>query len=553
MVAGLSSLALALAVATAARHSSASPVQLHARNNGGSPPSAVISNGTVEGVLLPTFNQDAFLGIPYAQPPVGDLRLRRARSLEAPFEGGKVAATSYSPFCPGIGADNYGYEMSEDCLTLNIIRPAGVAEDDKLPVGVWVHGGAFSMGGSGDIRYNGSYVVQRSVEMEKPIMFVSVNYRVSSLGFMSSNELRAEGNVNLGLYDLRLALGWLQDNLEAFGGDPSKVTFWGESAGAAAISYNLLSYGLNSTTLFRSAILESGSPTGRPLATAEVIQPRFEQVVANAGCNGTADALACLRGLSLEAFNASAAAFSWNPVVDGGIIPEYSSDSIRRNAFVKVPLLIGTNTDEGTAFATKGIETDDELAASLQAYYPKLTNSSTARLLELYPNDPSEGSPFGSGDGLVSTGVQDKRSNALTGDLRYIAGKRLLAEKYAAAGQPVFSYRFDQPAENTTLESGVPHFQEVAYVFGVPYKTANTLGTRPGDKELSRLMQSQWISFIHDGTPNNHGIKDAPKWPDYRSSPTNFVYTRQQSTVEKDDFRQGGIDYIKGLGWELSA
>jgi len=95
-------------------------------------------------------------------------------------------------------------------------------------------------------------------------------------------------------------------------------------------------------------------------------------------------------------------------------------------------------------------------------------------------------------------------------DLRYIAGKRLLAEKYAAAGQPVFSYRFNQPAENTTLESGVPHFQEVAYVFGVPYKTANTLGTRPGDKELSRLMMSQWISFIHDGTPNNHGSASPP-------------------------------------------
>ncbi|TNY22623.1 alpha/beta-hydrolase [Rhodotorula diobovata] len=551
-VAFSAALALGLAVA-AARQGSASPVALHARNNGsgggGTVPTAVVANGTLEGVVLPTFNQEAFLGIPYAQPPVGDLRLRRARALESAFDGGKFEATEYSPFCPGIGADNYGYEMSEDCLTLNVVRPAGTSADDKLPVGVWVHGGSFQMGGSGDRRYDGSWVVERSVEMDKPIMFVSVNYRVSSLGFMSSNELRAEGNVNLGLYDLRLALGWLQDNVEAFGGDPKKVTFWGESAGAAAISYELISYGLTSTSLFRGAILESGSPTGRPLATAEDIQPRFDAVVESAGCAGSADVLACLRGLSLEAFNASAAAYSWNPVVDGGIIPESSSDAIRRNAFVRVPLLVGTNTDEGTAFGTKNISTDAQLAASLQAYYPKLTNESTAKLLELYPNDPSVGSPYDTGDAVLASGLQDKRSNALTGDLRYIAGKRLLAEKYAAADQPVFAYRFNQPAENGTIDMGVPHFTEVAYVFSNPMD----LGSRDGDAALAQLMTSQWVSFIHDGTPNNHGIKGAPKWPDYRSSASNFVFSRKESTVEKDDFRQEGIDFIKGLGWELSA
>jgi len=136
----------------------------------------------------------AFLGIPYAQPPVGDLRLRRPHSLEKGFEGGKVAATSYSPFvrpalslllflvrvslltrssrsqCPGIGGDDWGYELSEDCLTVNVLRPAGTTADDKLPVGFWIYGGGFSMGGNGDIRYNGSYAVQRSVEMEKPIV-----------------------------------------------------------------------------------------------------------------------------------------------------------------------------------------------------------------------------------------------------------------------------------------------------------------------------------------------------------------------------------------------
>ncbi|GJN93304.1 hypothetical protein Rhopal_006351-T1 [Rhodotorula paludigena] len=502
-----------------------------------------------------------FLGIPYAQPPVGDLRLRRSRVLDSQFDGGKYEAKEYSPFCPGIGGDNVGFEQSEDCLTINVLRPAGTTENDALPVGFWIYGGGFQMGGNADQRYNGSYMLQRAVEMDKPFVYVQVNYRTSSLGFLSSNELRAEGNVNLGLYDQRLALGWVQDNIAAFGGDPSKVTIWGESAGAMSVSAHLLGYGLQSTPLFHGAILESGNPFTSSFASPEAIQPRFDSVVESAGCSGSDDVLACLRGVSFKTFNESASPWSWSPVVDGELISAYPSDVMAQGNFVRVPILVGellhcvpvANTDEGSAFGSKGINTTEQLVENLGVRYPNLTSDSVSGLLEYYPNDPSQGCPFNTGDGVLSTGLQDKRSNAIYGDIQFGAGRRFLAEQFSAAGQPVYSYRFDQPAENATVQTGTTHFVEVAYVFSYPFKTANTLGTRPGDAELAHLVTSQWISFIVDGTPNNNGVDGAPTWPDYRDGAANFVHRRHGSVIETDDFRKDGIALINGLGWQAGV
>ncbi|GAA5824736.1 hypothetical protein JCM11251_005320 [Rhodosporidiobolus azoricus] len=517
-----------------------------------SDPSVAIQNGTVVGVHLPTFSQEAFFGIPYAQPPVGNLRLRRAKSIEKGFEGGVYEAKEYSPFCPGVGGDNVGFEMSEDCLTVNVVRPIGTSEGDNLPVGFWIYGGGFQMGGNADQRYNTSYMIQRSVELEKPIISVHVNYRTAALGFMSSKELKAEGNQNLGIYDQRLALHWVQENIAAFGGDPSKVTIWGESAGAISVAYHLNGYALSETPLFRGAILESGNAHTVFFPTSDESQELFDSVAEGTGCAGSGNVLNCIRGLSLEEFNKTASAYSFSPVIDGGIIPSYPSDQWKSGSYVKVPLLLGANTDEGASFGTRGINTTSDLSADLHEKYPEMTNESVDKLLEAYPNDPRIGSPYNTGDLLVPSGLQDKRSFSIYGDIRFHAGRRELAELYAPS-QPVYSYRYDQPAENATVSQGVQHFVEVAPVFGYPFKTANTLGTRPGDAELSHLMQSQWISFIHDQTPNNHGVANATEWPNYQDSASNYVFRRQASFVEEDTYRKEGIEVINSLGWEVRA
>lgn len=186
-----------------------------------SSPQAKIKNGTIEGYHVPAYKQDFFLGVPYAQPPLGPLRYRVPHSLNTSYSN-TLNAKAYYPLCVGYGGDDIGYEVSEDCLALNVIRPSGY-EGQKLPVAVWIHGGGLQMGGTADRRYNLSFIVDNSVEIGKPMIGVSVGYRLASWGFLYSQEVQGSGQTNLGLRDQRLALHWLQENIEAFGGDASKV------------------------------------------------------------------------------------------------------------------------------------------------------------------------------------------------------------------------------------------------------------------------------------------------------------------------------------------
>lgn len=206
-------------------------------------PTVKVRNGTYAGVYSPVYNQDFFLGMPYSQPPVGDLRFRPAQSLRSSWVGVKNA-TVYSPECIGYGSDQWvlGNKISEDCLTLNVIRPSGLS-GEALPVAVWIHGGGYTEGGSADPRYNLSYIIQQSTEMKTPFIGVSINYRLQAWGFIFGKEIMEEGSTNLGIRDQRLALHWVQENIAAFGGDPTKVTLWGESAGGFSIGSQLVAYG----------------------------------------------------------------------------------------------------------------------------------------------------------------------------------------------------------------------------------------------------------------------------------------------------------------------
>ena len=167
-------------------------------------------NGTYTGVYSATYNQDYFLGVSYAQPPVEDLRWRLPQSLNKSFSGLKDA-TQYGPNCIGLGWDSWGYTLSEDCLYLNIIRPhlPEGSSNDLLPIAVWLHGGGFYMGGSADKRFNMSFIVENSQKARTPFIAISLNYRLNGWGFLYSNEVRGEGATNLGLRDQRLALHWV--------------------------------------------------------------------------------------------------------------------------------------------------------------------------------------------------------------------------------------------------------------------------------------------------------------------------------------------------------
>lgn len=240
------------------------------------PPKVKTLNGTYAGAYLPAWDQDLFLGIPFAQPPIGELRFQLPRSIDKAFHGERDA-TDYGFSCMQY---DQNYTLSEDCLTLNVIRPSGQSKR-LLPVlyvqfespidnspprltisSVWVHGGGLYWGSSADPRYNLSAIVGVSQDMGQPIIAVSFNYRLGIWGFLQNFDLLVEGSSNAGLFDQRLALHWIQENIASFGGDPDRVVIWGESAGAQSIAYQMFSYDGKDDGLYHGAILESGSITG---------------------------------------------------------------------------------------------------------------------------------------------------------------------------------------------------------------------------------------------------------------------------------------------------
>jgi carboxylesterase type B len=235
-------------------------------------PQATVAGKSLLGV-------ETFNGIPYAQPPVGQLRLKPPQALTSAI--GKVDGTASPRGCPqfffSVADNNIPLNVlgtllntplfqtvantGEDCLTINVQRPAGTKADAKLPVLFWIFGGGFELGATS--MYDGTSLVAESVAQGKPVIFVAVNYRVGGFGFLPGKEVLADGSANLGLLDQRLGLQWVADNIAAFGGDPDKVTIWGESAGSISVMDQMLLYDGDNTykgkPLFRGGIMNSGS------------------------------------------------------------------------------------------------------------------------------------------------------------------------------------------------------------------------------------------------------------------------------------------------------
>lgn len=192
---------------------------------------------------------------------------------------------------------------------------------------------------------------------------------------MSSSQVWGTGNTNLGIRDQRLALHWIKENIAAFGGDPEKITIWGESAGAMSVGYHLAAYGGRDDGLFRAGIMESGATITASPGNYTGYQTLYDELAAQVGCSNVVDSLQCLREVPFEKLNAALnttsgnSEFNFGPVIDGDIIREWGSLQLDKHEFVKVPILAGTNTDEGTAFGPTGINTTEEFYAYLTGMY----------------------------------------------------------------------------------------------------------------------------------------------------------------------------------------
>ncbi|KAH6664513.1 Alpha/Beta hydrolase protein [Halenospora varia] len=545
-----------------------------------SSPVVTVKNGSYTGLRNPTYSQDFFLGIPFAQPPVNDLRFRNPVSLNSSWPDSR-AATAYPPFCVGYGGDDTGHDLAEDCLYLNVIRPSDTTASSELPVAVWIHGGGLFMGGTNDPRYNLSFVVQNSVDMGTPMIGISIQYRLSGWGFLGGKEALEGGATNLGFRDQRLALQWIRENVGAFGGCPDKVTIWGESAGGQSVGSQLLAYNGRDDSLFRGAIAESGGPAvsffpstlvGGYNSTA--YQTTYNTLVSNTSCASTlssGNSLACLRTLPFAELNSALNSTSGNelgpfvPIIDGDFIATYPSVQLAKGDFVKVPLLIGTNTDEGTAFAPASpINTTTEFLSLLNATFASPDAATASTIAALYPDIPAIGIPdfstypYAPNSSLaLALGKQYRRKTSFFGDLTVNSARRASNVAWSSYGVPSYSYRFNVVVNGVPNYIGATHFQEVAFMFnntrGEGYAVdpfANLTSTQSaGFQSLATFMSRSWVSFVVDGTPAKSRVAGAPTWPNYDivtggGVGKNMVFEANGSYVEVDDYREEGMKWI---------
>ncbi|THU99545.1 esterase 1 [Dendrothele bispora CBS 962.96] len=520
-------------------------------------PQVKVGNTTLTGRLAtPGIPVDFFGGIPFAKPPLGELRLKPA-VLTTTLDTETFDATSYGAACLQLPSSSVLVPMSEDCLTVNVFRPSGTPAGANLPVMFWTYGGGFDAGVSAI--YNATAIVGQSLVRGTPIVYVSFNYRLGPLGFPQGKEADTRKALNLAIKDQHAALQWVQENIGAFGGDKTKVTAFGESAGAimTAISFLDPEFG----KLARAGIFESGSAATSLTFNAERRQGAWETFVDNVpGCESFAKTdytFGCLQNASTEAIQQgllvsltnTTELFPFDPTIDGpgGVYPDFASRLFQRGHFAKLPFIAGTNLDEGTAFTPDITYTTELLETIIAANFSppvvpvRTLDSSITRLLELYPDDPALGSPFGTGNETFGKLPGFKRAAALEGDLSFQSQRRLLSQTVSKAGVKTFAYLFTQPQQSDP-SLGVSHGSDVLYVYGAPRNA--TLS----DSKISLNMIDYWVSFATSLDPNDGLGSPRPKWSQY--TPENQVVMQlngDNTTLIPDDYRKEGIDFINSM------
>lgn len=467
-------------------------------------PHVMVDQGMLSGVCGDD-QIDRFLGVPYAKPPVGDLRWRPAEPPDT-WDGTHVAK-AFGHRCAQSKSILYQSAASsdEDCLTLNIWTPS-VEPDAKLPVMVWIHGGGHINGSSaepvayakdGEL-YDGSHLAAKNV------VVVSINYRLGPLGFFTHPALLKNGgrSGNQGLWDQQMALRWVKKNITGFGGDARNITIFGQASGAVDVCYHMVSP--KSRGLFQQAIGQSGGcTTSQP--TAADVGDGIAKYLQKLGCGGD-DPMSCLRGKSVtDLLNAVPTTDSpFVPVVDGSFIAEQPRSSFDASDVADVPYLLGTNTDEGALYASQyaALSSDDDYRAVLQRFFPQ---AALDRLCELYP-----ASRFADSVSPYQTALEH-----VFGDAWWICPTIDTAHRATKAQLDVYLYNSDLPAHLDSVSSA--QGAEIPYVFG------SGVGFTQDQDAASELLQCYWTNLALHADPNGDHQFTWPKLASGKDVRVNFA------------------------------
>ncbi|HEY0942010.1 MAG TPA: carboxylesterase/lipase family protein [Steroidobacter sp.] len=484
-------------------------------------PVVALDSGKVRGAI-----QDGtavFKGIPYAAPPLKELRWRAPQPV--PRWKGVRPADRWAPECmqepmPGDLAPA-SEPMSEDCLTLNVWSTA--LGKSKQPVLVWIHGGAFVGGSASRELYDGTNLAQLGV------VVVTFNYRLGRFGFFAHPALTPavpdEPIGNYGFMDQIAALRWIQANIAAFGGDPAQVTVFGESAGGASV--NMLMTSPAAKGLFHRAIVQSGGGRDRYAKVSEPLadgtpsaQARGIAFAKSVGANDAASLRALpaerlvdgLNMMSLEHDRYS------GPMLDGVILPKDMVEAFTQGEQQKIPYLIGTTNREAEAIKMSLPQAEKNIGL-LQAVLPNI--------LEHYGDEPDED----------RVGIATLAGS----DWTFVEPARYLARQTVRSGQPTYLYRFSYVAEGyRALLKGAPHATDVPYVFGTWDRTQYKMA--PADNEMSSLIRQYWVNFAKSGDPNGSGL---PAWPPYTAADDALLeFDRTGGATTRVNLHRQRLDYI---------
>ncbi|KAL4985143.1 alpha/beta-hydrolase [Aspergillus falconensis] len=446
-----------------------------------------------------------YLGMRYAAPPLGDLRFRGPQ--DPPVTDAIQEASAHGSICIGAG-QNISEGVDEDCLFINVFAPSNATAKSNLPVWVYIQGGGYSS--NANANYNGSEVVRES---GSNLLLVNFNYRVGALGFLASKELARDGDLNVGLLDQRKALEWVKKHIAKFGGNPGHVIIHGASAGAGSVAYHLAAYGGRDDGLFVGAIAQSPYwPSQKTVAEA---QETYEQLKAGTNCS----TLACLRAADaavlqfavsnpdIPAGRSNALSLAqFTPVIDGDLIRDRLYRLYGQGRFLRMPLIVGSDTDEGSIFAPNA-STAAAVSQFIKALYPDLNSRQLDLINAHYPKRPpvpQHAAYFPSasaalGDGaLTCPGIE--MTNAMT---RYIHNKKV----------PVWNYRYN--VQDPTLLAaglGVPHTIETEAIFGPEYGGIASPSIRTTNAGIVPVVMNYYISFVRTLDPNTLRDEAAPVW-----------------------------------------